>query len=420
MAAFSVDQGLWLGHRRVAQKDADAAARAGAAEYIQPLANGDPIAPVFPVASDAALSMAQRNGAPTPTTSSVSFTPGCDYATATTCARRDCPLPNGNTVIGAPSIEIAVRRPAPPLFLSAFGVANAKDIGATSTACVGAVKELGPGPTELLPLMVHYGDPNDPSSGTCFLGVVPYLGQRCILDSQTSILYPPAAGYCEDENSNVSASTVNSYLETGLTGISFKCDINSCTVDPVTLLCPSSACTPANDTDCIREKTGTLGAPEIQAFSNRLINGETQSNSCWLKSSGNDALAAFKAAFNRADGQPVGGPPGLGGTDTGDPIYVKKGCVTGRIVFVFITEKYHGNGGNKEYPVLAFAFVYLADCYKASTGPPPQGDINWCQDNGPGSSYLQGLPLRLVLDGQSAGDITPIDDHSPLIIQTTR
>ena len=34
IAAFSIDQGVWLGERRISQKDADAAARAGASVYI--------------------------------------------------------------------------------------------------------------------------------------------------------------------------------------------------------------------------------------------------------------------------------------------------------------------------------------------------------------------------------------------------
>src|SRR5882724_9909820 len=67
-AGITIDQGLWLGHRRAAQKDADAAARAGAAQYIKALQAGTPPATAdFNAAGAAALDLAGRNGAPTVT-----------------------------------------------------------------------------------------------------------------------------------------------------------------------------------------------------------------------------------------------------------------------------------------------------------------------------------------------------------------
>src|SRR5437870_2189591 len=73
LAAFSIDQGLWLGHRRIAQKDADAAVRAGAVPFVEAISAGDNPSTVFGDASDAALASAGLNSAPTPTSEQLTF-----------------------------------------------------------------------------------------------------------------------------------------------------------------------------------------------------------------------------------------------------------------------------------------------------------------------------------------------------------
>jgi hypothetical protein len=438
-AAIAIDQGLWLGHRRVAQKDADAAARAGAAQYIKALSANQPASSAYDAAGAAALDLATQNGAPT-VTAAADFSPAaCANGTNTdqTCARPDCPTIDpsdpsqpGTPIADVPSIEIAVPRPAPALFLRAFGVGDANTIGARSTACVGSPSEIVPGPVSVLPLMVHYGDPESPDNPIpCFSEIVPKLGSQCILNySHTSEMFAPDPladpPVCEPSGPSPTGD-VTGYLETGFVGFDFKCAINPCidTVDPVALQClpVGSACPSEPQNDCIWEKSGNLGSNDVDALSQRLIDGETGAGKCWLRSDGNSALDAFKAAFAREDGEPVGGPPGIGGTDTGNPVYVQKQCDTGRVVFVFITERAHDSNGTKEYPILGFAFVYLVACYKSVDYPLPLPDeISWCDGINGNQTYLQGVPLRVFLTGSIGGIIRPPTPGQPLIIQTTR
>jgi len=430
-AAITIDQGLWLGHRRVAQKDADAAARAGAAQYIKALSAGNPASWAYDAAGAAALDLATRNGAPT-VTAAADFSPSaCANSTNTdqTCARPDCPTIDpgdpsqpGAPIVGAPSIEIAVPRPAPALFLRAFGVGDADTIGAKSTACVGSPTTIVPGPIDALPLMVHYDDAADPTNpAPCFDGLIPRMGDECIIETKlTALLYPPAPGACEGPS--VSTQQIYDYLVSGLNGTNYVCTINACADTYSGGLCAPVPCasTPPYLTDCLRQDNGALGSNDVKALSDRLINGETGTGKCWLRTDGSDALAAFKTAFARADGEPVGGPPGLGGTDAPGTLYVKRQCDTGRLVLVFITEVTHTNSSS-DYPVLAFALVYLTSCQGQSDPTPPVGTLNWCDSvSGFGNVLLRGVPLRLILEGSISGGIRPPTPGQPLVIQTTR
>lgn len=120
MGAFAIDQGLWLGKRRVSQKDADAAARAGALRYL-----ADP--------SDLAGAAAQAQKWAIANLA-VTSNPNTSFTASTSCTGRY--INGGTPVPNVPSIQVKIDRPVPALFSRAFGVASI-DAQAIAVACVG-------------------------------------------------------------------------------------------------------------------------------------------------------------------------------------------------------------------------------------------------------------------------------------------
>lgn len=420
-AAITIDQGLWLGHRRAAQKDADAAARAGAAKYIAALSAGLPVSSAYDGAATAALGLATLNGAPT-VTAATTFNPGGCANTASTaqaCARPDCPTVNpgspggaGPPLVGVPSIEIAVPRPAPALFLRIFGVGNGNKIGARSTACVGSITTVFPGPAQFIPIMLHYNYPAAPDA--CFVGSTPQIGQKCVIATkQDSTLELPLSGDCAGGSTN--PGDVATAIKLGLNSTDFRCAVNTCTSSGApNYVCPSSACTVAPQTTCVVARPGALGSVDVGGFNDRITLVEATGASC---SNSLASLINFRATFARADGAPMGGPPGLGGTDPADTAYVQRDCNNGRVAFVFVADGVRACGGFCDYPVKAFAGVFITGCGDST---PTDYSFNRCDGSYAfGNVYVTGVLLRVVLDDQTGG-IGPPDSTSPLAIQTTR
>jgi hypothetical protein len=115
-AAFSIDQGMWVGHRRVAQKDADTAARGGAMAFLASQSN-------FSQAESQARLVATQNGVPFNTDTKFTAHHDCDGVAF-----------SANDV---PSITAQINEPAPSLFSLPFLPDGIKELGATATACVG-------------------------------------------------------------------------------------------------------------------------------------------------------------------------------------------------------------------------------------------------------------------------------------------
>lgn len=160
VAVFAVDQGVWLGKRRVAQKDADTAARGGAMAYLQGLAYGSAAA----VAESEAEKTADKNGVDISGTTATSFTASPDCQTF----RGDIP-----PSIGVPSIHVAINSPTKSLFGRIFGIDELTDLGAQATACVG-IATIYEG---LDPYYIAPGGITDP----CFDGTDrPNIGVTCV------------------------------------------------------------------------------------------------------------------------------------------------------------------------------------------------------------------------------------------------
>lgn len=397
LGAFAIDQGLWLNHRRIAQKDADAAARAGASAYLQSISDGEltPSSATYATAQARAIDLSAANGAGTTVNTPPTFDPGCDASTTTTCARSDCPT-QGATIDGAPSVEIAVPRPAPGLFVRALGGGDATDIGAKSTACVGSALAVSPSEIEGIPLELRT---DDSASVNCFPGGVIATGNQCAvkLDATGStprgLFIVPDATACDGSGggSNTVANGV-------VTGINFTCDIYS-----------SGGCT---DTTCVNPLTGDVGNNILTAFQDRLA----RTNTC--------SADNFPATFDYADGLPgpVLGPPGLGSpvntyvagqTDPNNTVYQTKACFSPRTALVVLSD------GSGEH-VTGFAAIYIVGCFQDTDAL--TNALNNCSGGGipPGHAELRMVIVHILLTGSSIGGIGPPTPNSPLVIQTTR
>jgi hypothetical protein len=397
VAAFAIDQGLWLNHRRIAQKDADAAARAGAARYLSYLDNPD-----FGAASDAALAIAADNGAPglpagaTPPT----WSPKCDSQTDTTCARSKCPLESGAPLDAAPSIEIAVPRPAPSLFLRLFGAGNADNIGARSTACVGGVTRLQigeGGPSSALPIVLNQRDPD--ASDSCFLGsgLLRYT-QDCVIfgatapyEAEEEDLPPPPPSHPQ------LVADTSSPCFTGPT--SFDCSIapRASSVDVVDV---SDYPTHAYSANLRRQIFNEVG-------------------SC---------TSAFGDVFAYANGEgnSASGPPAAGGSDPipdpNDPdngiIYLQKKSDPCLAVLPIVSFNPHQVPGTRR--LTGFAVVWIKGCVDVGSGPPSPWHSNPCSAGGSETQEIWGVPLHVFMITEAIGRIETTDVNAPLTIQTVK
>jgi len=420
-AAFSIDQGLWLNHRRIAQKDADAAARAGAAAYLKSISDGEisPSIATYATAQAGALKVSAANGAGTTVGTAPVFAPGCDASTVTTCARASCPLTVGTPIAGAPSVEIAVPRPAPGLFVRALGGGDANDIGAKSTACVGSVKTIQITDHGGLPLAIYTDDSS--CFDTSVSPSVPRIGSQCVLknaaqgNQSRGYFLPPPDADCWDNGTPPGTDVI-----TG--GVNFTCQLNTSS---------GANCPPSpgeTRTDCINSFNGTVGQNVPDDFVARLT--RTTDNNCPTGATdpGSDA---FSDIFSYADGRPgpVKGPPGLNSppnvnvfTSAVDPfgtVYVHNACSTPRTALIIISDP--------SEQVLGFAAVYIVGCFDETVGEPDNPLTNVINDcntvynsSKAGHIELRGVIVNVYLTEEAAGDIGTITKYAPLAIQTTR
>ncbi len=421
LAAFSIDQGLWLNHRRIAQKDADAAARAGAAQYLKDVADPD-----WGAASAAGLAMAKHNGAFEDDLSAYTaptFTPtDCENNDSDfTCARTYCQLEGGGIIEGAPSIEIGVPRPAPGLFIGALGGGNADDIGAKSTACVGSVTTIGPGGTGAIPVELFNTD-YDVTKNECFSGPPPSppaeesnarVGMQCVIKTAAQNTGPKGgdrgffradmpSDQCDGEGG---ASDIRAAIEDGL---NFTCSIDTDNVCSLTV--PTQ--------DCVDDEPGNVGST-IGSWNTRLTGAGAIEQTC--------GGGTFKETFTYADGSAIPsskvGPPGLnnppntvnGNADPPGTVYAQKACTNPRVAFIVLSD----SSGTR---VKGFAGIFIVGCFD-ERNTVLTNTLNTCSGGDPGGhKEVRAVLLRLILtDGAVGGIGDPTQNTtSPLAIQTTR
>lgn len=391
LGAFAIDQGLWLNHQRIAQKDADAAARAGAAKYLANLS--DPMA-VFSEADAGARAIATANGADMSLGSAPTFAPDCDASTSNTCGRTSCPVASGTPIAGAPSFEIAVPRPAPGLFVRALGGGDANEIGAKSTACIGSPLEVSPAEVEGIPLEIRS---DEPDATDCFPGGVA-TGYQCSVKLSAvsgvprGLFIVPDPTQCEGSGGG-GADTIADGV---VSGIDYSCSISD-----------GGPCT--SDT-CVNPMAGVVGNKILTAFGDRLA----RTNTC--------AADDFESTFNYGDGTfPVLHPPGLSdpvntsppGTDPVNTLYATKDCFSPRTAMIILSS---GDGTH----VNGFAGIYIVGCF--ADDAPLTNVLNNCDGAGipPGHAVLRLVIVRLMLTDSSVGGIGPPLENAPVVIQTTR
>jgi hypothetical protein len=379
LAGYAIDQNFFFGRRRVAQRDADAAARGGALAYMR-----DVNAPDFAAAAARAEEVASSN---TPDG------PPLDAATGA----GNCPLPGGATIPDAPSLRVEVEQTAPSLFLRAFGVSSI-DVSARATACVGAVTDLrwddatnDPNGDAINILL----DESDVNPGGCFEGGTLVYGRECIIFAAHTLPdgHPRLiAGYDPgDIDDCFQGDTVPGGINGIEDGVAFTCSVG----------------------DAIDSETPNPPGHHQQVIGsmrNRIQSGSGCSH---------EALAAddsFQNALGNGDGgfgeAPL--PVALGGPAT-DYVYVQNDCFDHpRVVLLPVTD----DGGAS---ISGWTAVFILGCFDLTVPiSPGAATTNDCPPGGgPAEDKdVRGIPIRIFVTEGAIGDIDSTGNPAPLTIQT--
>lgn len=398
LAAFAIDQGFWYGRRRIVQKDADLAARAGAMAFLHSL--GDASA-----AESAATDAAVANGAEAGTVQAI--------ANATRCADR------AGNAINAPSVEVRLDTRARRLFSGLKLVSDDNspiEVQASSTACVGSLDTLRVSRPQGLPIALV-------SSGSCFSGGTIRLGSECTVfradSTMDKVFGRPQSDRCEG---SYSWSRLDNDIEDGIA--------STCSTS-------GSGCSGASgDMHCldVHEIDWNWEYDEVMdALHDRLRSGGTY---CESRESGEPNRESFQNAFGNGDGAPgiAPDPPPL--REAGAPVaapdhvFVQNDCFNNpRIATLPITS------AADPRQVTGFATMYLTGCYQTDdpiTVPNPDGESNTCHAAAHGSCpwwwpwchnrqwELRGIPIQTLVTEGALGGITAPRRNAPLTIQTVK
>ncbi len=416
LGAMAVDQGLALGTRRVVQKDADAASRAGAIACISALSGGDPC----------------TDGAIWPAANGVATANLAKSEDVTAQAASTCPLPPPTDAMNdAPSAQVTVGRPSASLFSKAFGIDGfwAK---ATSTTCVGTASRIKPGTIAPIPLWLspaqagcngnngdsgcgncgNEGDngngenngcgpcgnsnnngPAEPNCNNCGAGSnsETFAGRECVIFStehlSSSGTFYESSGTCGPKSSSLIANAIQISLTT------FDCktaDSNSTAGE-----------------DQVQDYFGNSSWKDgiLDAFRSRMPGNEP----CGPTTNVRSGLRSVVAALGGAQADPAG----AGGNDPSSTVYQQRACTSPRLALVMLVS---GSGGTKT--IQGFAAVYIEGCTPSDDNNGP-GSLNECgtsdrgsNDGGPSCGHncstdtrVWGIVLRVYLAGSGVQDI---------------
>ncbi len=407
LAAFAIDQGLWYGKRRVAQKDVDAASRAGAMVLLV----GDG---VHYGACSRAEQTAGQNGA---TLSTLSATiDGCE-------ADRVCVTARSEREVGS-------------LFARLFNI-DSIEIGAEAVACAGSAQG------------VHAHDNDSGPNGIPIVLAPTGNSRECIDDVPTNLTLQVGRecviwGARNNDDGNLSTGFFASPTEHnrllwddpdgGCVAPNNIGDLSQIR-DGVEWICHDKD----NYVDVTRKRTDQ--STILGMFASRLQGTANNCNS--LEESNPNS---FHNSFDWADGAPDAEPPPpfpLPGFASDwadrDAAYVQNDCLDNpRLVILPMTLEVGANGGAKQ--VNGIAVVYITGCYERQSAlqeSQPDGlkqtETNDCtNDTSPGTGHnynsgftddteVRGVPLRVFITQGALGDLGEIDVHDyPLTIQTCR
>lgn len=398
LSAFAIDQGMWLGERRIAQKDADAAARAGAYVYLTDLDD-------FFGAEEAAQQWAEANGVTV-------------AATQTEFVANNVCVDYAGQSRNLPSVTAQINNPGGSLFASLFGIDGLQDLGATATACVGM-------PTGLEGLDPYYISPGA-ENDSCFedeTAVRPIIGTECIFKTgaqmndagnRGNINLVDGITCSSNSGANLPSDVVHGsdaicevgdlvYGNPGVSSGNNFAQLN-CRLDGVS--CPGVSGTPPGEGFCHRAFTDPNGS--IPPFTGNLT-----------ATTGTHPVDDFTEVFSRPDGS----RPGPGWAGTGEPLLIPNVCENGlispRIFMVAILNPPPGPGANPGV-LQEFAVFYVFGCVELNNEGDVVGDIDVkCATISGGHAGIAGMFVKAVLP-EGGGELIEPEEGASLTIQLYR
>lgn len=384
LAAFSIDQGVWLGERRISQKDADTSARGGAMVY---LSNTSPSA--RPTAAAVAELIAGQNLA--------------DIAAPLTDFRGlgDCTTYDGTVYPNVPSVEVDINAPTGGLFSSLFGITGIDDLGATATACAGEPEfvsgidpfEIAPG--QAGPDLKCFNPDRTPRLGSVCPIVVPSgyqdTGTRGNLSLQDDPdndadpgCNPASNSSCETECTEGNANNTDAQVVTSSLAKCRKGDVvytkqgnlNNvkgavrCRIqgyDDVGNECPNglrSASAAPGEGFCDASAAAGgfhIGGTQIPPFASSLTPAFPPGDVIASPNGADD----FQEAFSKPPSAGGGPPTSLSGSDTLVPNICANGEQSPRIITIIIAE---GPAVNGKIVVYKFATFFILGCWDLAKG----------------------------------------------------
>jgi hypothetical protein len=401
VAAFAVDQGLWLGERRISQKDADTAARGGAFAYLtDQFAHAEAIARAQATA-DANLADLSHDDT--------------DWITSDQCHDY-----NGDFLFNGPSITVRIGEETGALFGNIFGIGGIT-VGAEATACVGSVRSMD----HFTPFAIQSNPDVDqqPDYLRCFDDSTepptPLFGSVCVLRVAPGECVSGQCGYLSlhhDSCGTSGSSELGHYLIYGAAG---TCSIG----------------------DEVETRTGQSVASLRHALNERLsfeIDPDYRPQTCDAQFGNNDTYDDFHEVFSVIGAGPVVPSP--------DNVFVENNCrleVTAtlgqgnnaqtmeyefipRLVNLIITDRFEQ--GSQTTTITGFAGFYLIGCVPGGEAESIKAEIeadfennasqflNRCTSNAPQQVVL-GIFVKNLLP---SGDVGDWDENLPRSIVLVR
>jgi hypothetical protein len=208
-------------------------------------------------------------------------------------------------------------------------------------------------------------------------------------------------------------------------GISFTCTVTTANG------CSSSTCinTQHINQDSFHEDV-------FEAIEDRL----DQNTTCSSEEPG-EAATSFQNAFGNASGDPdlALNPVGLDGEEDPNHVYIQNDCYNNPriVVLPIVSSGVNGVSGDnhRPEPVRGFAAVYITGCYHEDdvTNSTAEKETNECNGNWnmgdcddeddaePDCFWeIRGIPIHILVAGESLGGIAPPSTNAPLTIQTVQ
>lgn len=412
MFAIVVDLGLILGERREAQKDADAAALAGAQELAQDFTAPDGGAADAAEGEAVAHEWILRNGVNPDSATTLCPTPdslGDTGVDVNVCTDRSCysDHPNDTTLID--SITVDVQGPGDTHFADVFDV-DVVEVGAHAKACVGSLKKA----KGLQPWIVSLfnspcfewidvdGDTvkDEPYNPDLYL---PRFGEDCVirLESPSSQVGSIRLGDDPGDECNEPGGGADKYRENIIEGSDAWCELGQ----------------------LIDTEPGLNVGPTLQALEERLSTEGACDARYGQLGDGRVGIDDFPEVFT----DPSGGLP------TADPspdnVYMGRECDddpadepgepdSPRVVNIVILDEFDGTGMDTR-PIRGFAGFFIYQCEELDKSGNIVAIYPKCDPPGSAGANFQirGTFIQYVYLGGEAGPLDPFGTRVIVLVE---